>query len=97
MDQEQINIAFHNRANDALNDLFGRFKASTAIINRRQDENVFQQQVAKYANQLKHHLNEIALQLLNQSHTSAGDEPGRELSRFVDSYVLAFRQKAFAL
>lgn len=97
-DWDKSNVLFHNKANEAMLLLFHDFKKAMGPINRRQDENVFQQQLGIYAAKLKRSLDEIALSMLDNA---AAEIPRKEwnqaLSSFIHSYVSEFKLKAKSL
>lgn len=95
---DECNVLFHNKANDAMTHLFHDFKKHMAPVNRRHDENVFQQQLGIYAGRLKNQLDGIAHNMLDDA---AGTLPRNEwshaLSNFIAAYVSEFKAKAKSL
>lgn len=63
---------FENEASKLFIQLFHQFEAATEKLNRRQDENVFQQAAARYTASLKQQLSQVALRLM-QEHQHAHD------------------------
>ncbi|HEX5653014.1 MAG TPA: hypothetical protein VFX58_08070 [Chitinophagaceae bacterium] len=97
-DLEKISVEFNNIASKALNYLFSQFKEAVATLNRKNDENVFQQLLGKYLYQFRNQLEETAQRLLDQHRSGSNQQSlkGR-LTGEVNRYVSEFMQKAKAL
>lgn len=97
-DSERVHVLFHNRAGEALLSLYREFKHSVASIDRQWDENVFQQQLGKYTVLLRHRLESIAIDLMNQLQT--GDDRNKwshTANGFIGEYMREFGLKVRTL
>ena len=93
-----MNVLFHERAGQALQALYREFKYCTASLDRQWDENVFQQQQAKYTALLKHRLDRIALELMENLETGADRNAwNQSVSQFILDYMREFGQKIRSL
>lgn len=97
-ESSQILIDFNNRAKKIFFSLFERFKESAKLLDRAQDDNVFQQQQGKYLQTLKQQLESLALELLNKN-SSVGNirQLNKNLTDEINEYVNEFRQKSRSL
>jgi hypothetical protein len=97
-DKERYSILFHDRARDAMLSLYREFRQATTALDRLRDENVFQQLQGRYASQLKHRLDSIALEMLETGKRDAGcSEWSHSLGRVIQEYVREFGQKIRSL
>lgn len=94
----QILIDFNNRAKAIFFSLYEKFRQSTKLLNRKQDDNVFQQQQSKYLQTLKQQLESMALEILGKN-SSPGDSSqlNKKLTDEINEYVNEFRQKSRSL
>src|SRR4051812_5112948 len=94
---EQQSVYFHDRARNVFFSIYGEFRHSIASVDRRGDENVFQQIQNRYASQLHLQLNAIALELLERAESSNRNQLNVTLSQSIREYVNEFMQKARCL
>lgn len=94
----QILIEFNNRAKKIFFSLYENFKESAKLLNRRRDDNVFQQQQGKYLQTLKQQLESLALEVLNKNRSSGNNnELTKKLTGEINEYVKEFMQKSRSL
>jgi hypothetical protein len=56
----QLIVSFNDHASKIYADLFDQFCKAAGSLNRKRDDNVFNMQVAKYSQELKNRLDELA-------------------------------------
>ncbi len=97
-DLEHTYVAFHNRARNVLLSLYSDFKQSALSLDRQKDENVFQQLQGRYLSRLKHQLQSVSLEILNQTEQGFNrHQLNNALSRFIEEYTKEFIQKTRSL
>lgn len=100
MDNEssQIIIDFNNHAKKIFFSLFDKFIDSTKQLDRRKDDNVFQQQQGKFLNSLKNQLEDIAREFLHNNRALENiSQLTRQLTEGINAYLYEFRQKTRSL
>jgi len=97
-DFEQVTAEFNTKAQRLFFLSYERFRYSTKGLDRKKDENVFQQQLGKYMYTLKLQLEGIASELLQKNKTLKDiDKFSRVLIDKINSYLSEFTQKSKAL
>jgi hypothetical protein len=94
----QILIDFDARAQKIFFSLYAKFKGSAKLLDRTQDDNVFQQQQGKYLQTLKQQLESLALEILDKN-SPVGDSSqlNKKLADEINEYVKEFTQKSRSL
>jgi hypothetical protein len=95
---EQMQVQFHNKANALFFTLYQSFHGATESIDRRTDENRFQQSKRNYVATMKTELELLAGNLL---HANKEEMRSTDISRifqqFIKDYLHRFVQKINAL
>jgi hypothetical protein len=94
---EQNSVTFHNRARSEFFPLYQEFRQSVKLLDRQRDENVYQQLQMRFANQLQHRLQNIAMELLLHTEHTCRNQLNPLLANAIDGYVQEFMQKARSL
>ncbi|HMU46494.1 MAG TPA: hypothetical protein PKC72_09010 [Chitinophagaceae bacterium] len=97
-DFNQVVVAFNNSASKLFSILFQKFENSAASVDRRRNENSFQQLQGKFIYTFKLQLENIAQQLLEEN-LSLNDS-GRlkqKLTEAIRNYLDEFMRKAKSL
>jgi hypothetical protein len=93
-----MNVLFHERAGQALQTLYREFKYCTSALDRQWDENVFQQQQGKYTALLRHRLDRIALEVMENLDTDADRNAwSHSVNQLIQDYMREFGQKIRSL
>ena len=91
-------VEFDNKAKKIFFSLYENFAQSAKQLDRRKDDNVFQQQQNKYLNTLKTHLENLAQELLNKKSSLKNiNLLNKTLRDEINIYLNEFRQKSRAL
>jgi len=94
-DLDELEIEFNYRANETFYLLFEKFEKTVKELNRRKDENVFQQERAKYMNSLKSELERIAISLVEKyREIKEVNQLRRNLTNRINEYVQEFMMKS---
>ncbi|HJS52977.1 MAG TPA: hypothetical protein VJ765_00495 [Chitinophagaceae bacterium] len=94
---EQLSVEFNTRAQRLFFLIYERFRFSTKRLDRTKDENVFQQELAKYLYTLKLQLENIASELMYKNKALKDiNKFNRILIDKIDSYLNEFTQKSKA-
>jgi len=92
---DQVEFDFNTKAIKIFFSLFDRFKDSTSRLDRKKDENVFQQQLGKYQYSLKEQLEMIAKELFEKNKTIINiSQFNKILSDRISYYLNEFRLKS---
>ena len=100
MDSEfaQLSVDFNNNARKIFFVLYTEFSDSIKKLDRKRDDNVFQQQQGKYIHALKSQLEDLAREILNKNRTAKSIEQlNRRLMDEINMYLNQFRQKSRSL
>ena len=91
-------VEFDNKAKKIFFSLYENFAESAKQLDRKKDDNVFQQQQSKYLNTLKTQLENLARDLLNKN-SSLKDTNllNKKLGDEINAYLNEFRQKSRSL
>ena len=90
---EQLSVDFNAWAQKLFIDTFEKFRLSVMKLDRRKDENVFQLQAHKYADDMKVNLENIANDLLSKNKSLRNSECNKILKENINFYVSEFIQK----
>ena len=91
-------VDFDNKAKKIFFSLYEKFAESAKQLDRKKDDNVFQQQQGKYLNTLKTQLENLAQDLLNKySSLKNINLLNKKLRDEINIYLNEFRQKSRAL
>ena len=91
-------VDFDNKAKKIFFSLYEKFAESAKQLDRKKDDNVFQQQQSKYLNTLKTHLENLAQELLNKKSSLKNiNLLNKTLRDEINIYLNEFRQKSRAL
>lgn len=94
----QVHIEFNNKAKNIFFSLYEKFAGSIKQLDRRKDDNVFQQQLGKYLQTLKNQLENLALELLDKNKSTKNiSELNKKLADEINTYLGEFRQKSRSL
>lgn len=94
---EQLSVEFNTRAQRLFFLIYERFRFSAKRLDRTKDENVFQQELAKYLYTLKLQLENIASELMYKNKALKDiNKFNRILIDKIDSYLNEFTQKSKA-
>lgn len=94
----QETVEFNNAAKKIFFSLYEKFAVSAKRLDRRKDENVFQQQQSKYLNTLKTQLENLAQAILNKpGFVKNMNLLNRKLTDEIEIYLNEFRQKSRSL
>ena len=92
---EQVVVEFNTKAQKLFFLTYERFHASTRRLDRKKDENVFQQQLGKYLYDLKLQLENIASELLHKYKSLVNiNRYNSVLTDQIKDYLNEFRQKS---
>ena len=91
-------VDFDNKAKKIFFSLYKNFTQSAKHLDRKKDDNVFQQQQSKYLNMLKTQLENLAQDLLNKNSSLKNiNLLNKKLSDEINAYLNEFRQKSRSL
>ncbi|HET6723535.1 MAG TPA: hypothetical protein VFH07_12335 [Chitinophagaceae bacterium] len=91
-------VDFDNKAKKIFFSLYEKFAESAKQLDRKKDDNVFQQQQGKYLNTLKTQLENLAQELLNKKSSLKNiNLLNKKLRDEINIYLNEFRQKSRAL
>jgi|KBSSwiS6_1023812.scaffolds.fasta_scaffold00656_2 hypothetical protein len=94
----QVNIEFNNKAKNIFFSLYEKFAESVKQLNRRKDDNVFQQQLGKYLKTLKSQLENLAMEMLDKNKSTKNiSQLNKKLADEINIYLGEFRQKSRSL
>ena len=94
----QETVDFNNKANKIFFSLYDKFAENVQQLNRKSDDNVFQQQQNKYLHTLKTQLENLAQELLNKTGSSKNITLlNQKLRDEINIYLNEFRQKSRSL
>jgi menaquinone-dependent protoporphyrinogen IX oxidase len=96
-DFERVIVEFNNSAAKIYSILFKQFLKSIHNFNRSEEENVFNMQVAKFADSLKYQLEEQVKKILETADTEIYDQLQLALSARISFYLREFQIKCRAL
>jgi hypothetical protein len=92
---DQLLFDFDAKAIKVFFSLFDRFKDSTTRLDRKKDENVFQQQLGKFQFTLKEQLEMVAKELIEKNKTITNiTHCNKVLSERIAYYLNEFRLKS---
>ena len=92
---EQVVVEFNQKAQKLFFLTYERFHTSTRRLDRKKDENVFQQQLSKYLYDLKLQLENIASELLHKYKSLVSiNRYNSILNDRIKDYLNEFRQKS---
>lgn len=95
---EQVKNEFESNAIKIFFSIYERFEIAVKQLNRRRDENVFQQIQGKYVFTLKNQLENLAKEILNKHHhLTLIHHLSRILTDSVNFYLKEFIQKSGSL
>ena len=91
-------IDFNDKARKIFFSLYEKFAESANLLERKKDDNVFQQQQNKYLNTLKTQLENLAQDGLNKTSPSKNiNLLNKKLRDEINAYLNEFRQKSRSL
>ena len=91
-------VDFNNKAKKIFFSLYEKFAESAKQLDRKKDDNVFQQQQNKYLNTLKTQLENLAQDLLNKNSSLKNiNLLNKKLRDEINIYLNEFRQKSRSL
>ena len=91
-------VDFDNKAKKIFFSLYENFVESAKQLDRKKDDNVFQQQQNKYLNTLKTQLENLAQDLLNKNSSLKNINPlNKKLRDEINIYLNEFEQKSRSL
>ena len=91
-------VDFDNKAKKIFFSLYEKFAESAKQLNRKKDDNVFQQQQSKYLNTLKTQLENLARDLLNKNSSLKNiNLLNKKLRDEINIYLNEFEQKSRSL
>lgn len=91
-------VDFNDKAKKIFFSLYEKFVGSAKHLDRKKDDNVFQQQQNKYLNTLKTQLEILAQDLLNKVSSSKNiNLLNKKLMDEINTYLNEFRQKSRSL
>ena len=94
----QLRVDFNNNARKIFFALYTEFSNSIKKLDRKRDDNVFQQQQGKYLHALKNQLEGLAGETLDKNRTGKNTEQfNRMLLDEISMYLNEFRQKSRSL
>lgn len=94
-DFEQAKVEFDNMATKIFFSLYGQFKNTIKFIDRRKDENVFQQLQGKFVFSLTNQLQNLAKEIIHKhQHLKNAQHLNRILTDAISSYINEFTQKS---
>jgi len=89
---------FDNKAKKIFFSLYENFAAAAKQLDRKKDDNVFQQQQSKYLNTLQNQLENLARDLLNKNSSLKNSNLlNKRLRDGINAYLNEFRQKSRSL
>src|SRR5687767_71866 len=89
---------FDNKAKKIFFSLYENFAAAAKQLDRKKDDNVFQQQQSKYLNTLQNQLENLARDLLNKNSSLKNSNLHNKRLRYgINAYLNEFRQKSRSL
>jgi hypothetical protein len=95
---DQVITDYNERARQIFFTLFAEFRKSVSSIDRRRDENVFQQFQSKYLNTLKLQLENVAREILQKNERMNGfDRLEQTMPAMIAGYINEFLQKIRSL
>jgi len=91
-------VDFDNKAKKIFFSLYEKFAESAKQLDRKKDDNVFQQQQSKYLNTLKTQLENLARDLLNKNSSLKNiNLLNKKLRDEINIYLNEFEQKSRSL
>jgi len=91
-------VDFDNKAKKIFFSLYEKFAESAKQLDRKKDDNVFQQQQSKYLNTLKTQLENLARDLLNMNSSLKNiNLLNKKLRDEINIYLNEFEQKSRSL
>ena len=91
-------VDFDNKAKKKFFSLYEKFAESAKQLDRKKDDNVFQQQQSKYLNTLKTQLENLAQDLLNKNSSLKNiNLLNKKLRDEINIYLNEFEQKSRSL
>ena len=94
-DLEELNVEFNQLAKEAFYLLYARFENRAHELDRRTNENVFQQTLSKYLYTLKTDLEKIAVSILEKNKAIREiDHLKRNLTNRIHDYIQEFTTKS---
>jgi hypothetical protein len=96
-DVERLIVEFNNSAAKNYSILFRQFSKSIRNLNRMEEENVFNMQAAKFADNLKFQLEQQVKIILETADTEIYDQLQLALSARINFYLNEFQIKCKAL
>jgi len=91
-------VDFDNKAKKIFFSLYEKFAESAKQLDRKKDDNVFQQQQSKYLNTLKNQLENLAQDLLNKNSSLKNiNLLNKKLRDEINIYLNEFEQKSRSL
>ena len=91
-------VEFDNKAKKIFFSLYENFAQSAKQLDRRKDDNVFQQQQSKYLNTLKTQLENLAQESLNKNSSLKNiNLLNKKLRDEINAYLNEFMQKSRSL
>ena len=91
-------VDFDNKAKKIFFSLYENFAESAKQLDRKKDDNVFQQQQSKYLNTLKNQLENLAQDLLNKNSSLKNiNLLNKKLRDEINIYLNEFEQKSRSL
>ena len=91
-------VDFDNKAKKIFFSLYEKFAESAKQLDRKKDDNVFQQQQSKYLNTLKTQLENLAQDLLNKYSSLRNiNLLNKKLRDEINAHLNEFRQKSRSL
>ena len=95
---EQTYTEFNNRARSAFFALYKDFLLAISVLDRQEDENVFQLVKSKYQSKLKQQLKLVAEEMMSKNNSSQNNEQLKEALPYeIEGYISEFTQKINSL
>jgi len=96
-DIDQVLVDFNSSARKQLASLLSQFMSNVHQINRRGNENVFQQLQARYTNSFKDQLEELAKSLIHKYRSVDEQQLNNRLRNNIAIYLQEFLQQTKSL
>ena len=92
---ESVAREFNNQAVGIFFSLYDKFRGSVSKLNRQKDENVFQQELAKYLFTLREQLEMQVKELIHKNRSVDNIDRFKMVSRdLINGYLNEFKQKS---
>lgn len=89
-DIDKMIVDFNNSARKVMASFLEKFMINSNTLNHRNDENVFQQLQARYADSLKAELNSLAKSYIHKSRSADMQQLNNRLINSIELYIHEF-------